>query len=88
MNPIIVYPCVYVLKCEDDCYYIGITTCLNQRLGQHWAGDGAKWTRLHKPVSVVDIVYPATLVSENEITKKYMALYGEDKVRGGSWCKV
>jgi predicted GIY-YIG superfamily endonuclease len=88
MNPILVYPVVYVLKLEDDCWYIGISTCLNQRLGQHWSGDGSKWTRLHKPVSIAEIVYPASLEIENEVTKRYMEKYGKDLVRGGSWCKV
>ena len=89
MKPVVVYPCVYVLKLTDDCWYVGITLDLNKRLAQHWTGEGAKWTRMHKPVSVEKILYPAledTL--ENDTTKEYMEKYGIEKVKGGSWCKI
>jgi predicted GIY-YIG superfamily endonuclease len=69
-------------------YYVGITMDFNKRLAQHISGHGAHWTRLWKPVRVVEIVHEgATLKLENEITKKYMDLYGSVNVRGGSWCK-
>jgi predicted GIY-YIG superfamily endonuclease len=87
MEPLLLFPCVYVLKLEDDCMYVGITLNFNQRLAQHFSGQGSKWTKLHKPVSVLEVVYPATLAIENEVTKRYMGLYG-DKVRGGSYCAV
>jgi predicted GIY-YIG superfamily endonuclease len=83
-----IYSCVYVLKCEDDCYYVGITRNLNMRMAQHWTGEGAKWTRLHKPISVVEVIYPATMESENATTQRYMELYGKEFVRGGAWCKI
>ena len=89
MDPILVYPSLYVLKLEDDCYYIGISHNLNQRWSQHYSGSGAKWTRLHKPVEVVKVIYPATEKDiENRITLEYMETYGKEKVRGGSYCKV
>lgn len=88
MEPILVHPCVYVLSLEDDCWYVGITFNLNVRLGQHWTGCGAKWTRIHKPVSVVEVIYPATRAMENQVTLRYIELHGKDKVKGGSWCRV
>lgn len=89
MKPVLVYPIVYVLKLEDDCWYVGITLDLNKRLGQHWSGEGAKWTKLHKPISVEKILFPADGETiENDTTKEYMELYGKEKVRGGSWCRV
>lgn len=89
MKGIVVFPCVYVLKLEDGCYYVGITMDLNKRLSQHWIGEGAKWTKLHKPVSVERIIFPAEGDTiENDTTKAIMELYGKENVRGGSWCKV
>ena len=89
MEGVITYPSLYVLKLEEDNYYIGMSYNLNFRWSQHWSGSGAKWTRLHKPVEVVKVIYPATEVGiENRITKEYMEVYGSDKVRGGSYCKV
>lgn len=88
MEALVLYPCVYVLLLEDDCYYVGMSYNLNIRLSQHWGGSGAKWTRLHKPLKVLEVVYPAEKTTENEITKRYMETYGSEKVRGGSWCRV
>ena len=88
MDPIIVYPAVYALRLEDDCYYIGISYNLNIRWSQHWNGTGAKWTRLHKPIEVIRVIYPAVEHDiENRITREYIELYGSDKVRGGNHCK-
>jgi predicted GIY-YIG superfamily endonuclease len=89
MKGLMIYPSLYVLKLEDDCWYVGITMDLNKRLAQHWSGEGAKWTKLHKPISVDRVIFPADQDTiENDITKEYMELYGKEKVRGGSWCKV
>ena len=89
MEGVITYPSLYVLKLEEDNYYIGMSYNLNFRWSQHWSGSGAKWTRLHKPVEVVKVIYPATEVGiENRITKECMEVYGSDKVSGGSYCKV
>jgi len=89
MEGVITYPSLYVLKLEEDNYYIGMSYNLNFRWSQHWSGSGAKWTRLHKPVEVVKVIYPATEAGiENRITKEYMEVYGSDKVRGGNYCKV
>jgi predicted GIY-YIG superfamily endonuclease len=88
MKPILVSPIVYVLECGEGNYYVGITMDFNKRLAQHLAGEGAKWTKLHPPVRVVEIIHEnANLFLENETTQRYIALYGADKVRGGSWCR-
>ncbi|MBV9512346.1 MAG: GIY-YIG nuclease family protein [Caulobacteraceae bacterium] len=34
----------YILKCADDSYYVGCTTHLLQRFGQHQAGDHDGYT--------------------------------------------
>lgn len=82
-------PCVYVLELEDDCWYVGITHNLNFRLAQHMAGGGARWTKLHKPLRVAEVIFKdASLALENATTKEYMERYGEENVRGGSWCRV
>ena len=88
-KPVLVFPIIYILELEDGCYYVGQTFNLNFRLSQHYSGQGAKWTRLHKPVSVLKVIYPATEPDlENKITKEYITRYGKDKVKGGSYCAV
>jgi putative endonuclease len=88
MEALLLYPCVYVLSLENGGFYIGSSYTLNQRLAQHWGGTGAKWTRLHKPIEVVEVIYPAMKTTENDTTKKYIEKYGAELVKGGSWCRV
>ena len=44
---------VYILSCVDDTYYTGYTTDPERRLGEHNAGNGAKYTRGRTPVDLV-----------------------------------
>lgn len=44
---------VYLLRCADDSLYTGVTKDLEQRLAQHNAGKGAKYTRGRRPVALV-----------------------------------
>ena len=41
---------VYILRCSDDSFYIGLTNDLKQRLRDHQSGDGAQYTRSRLPV--------------------------------------
>jgi putative endonuclease len=44
---------VYILQCADGTLYTGWTTDLEQRLRTHNSGQGAKYTRGRRPVSLV-----------------------------------
>ncbi|HED32991.1 MAG TPA: GIY-YIG nuclease family protein [Gammaproteobacteria bacterium] len=46
---------VYLLHCQDDSYYAGITTDLKRRLKEHNEDNkkAAKYTRARRPVKVV-----------------------------------
>lgn len=44
---------VYILKCQDNSYYTGITNDLTHRIKQHNSGKGAKYTRGRRPVKLV-----------------------------------
>jgi predicted GIY-YIG superfamily endonuclease len=88
MDPITVEPLLYVLKLENEKYYIGITYNLNFRYAQHCQGHGARWTKLHRPVGIAEVRVNATLGLENLITDEYINKYGKENVRGGSWCQV
>ena len=89
MEPILVAPMIYVLELEDDCFYVGITYNLNLRIAQHLSGTGAGWTKMHKPVKIVEVFHDGcTRQMEDEVTKRYVEIYGAENVRGGSWCKI
>jgi putative endonuclease len=44
---------VYILECADETLYTGYTTEPQRRLGEHNAGEGAKYTRGRTPVELV-----------------------------------
>ena len=46
--------CIYVLRLENACYYIGLTRNFKFREYQHANYDGSEWTKIHKPVAVVE----------------------------------
>lgn len=77
----------YVLELEDDCWYIGYTTNLNVRIADHILGKASKWTNLHKFKRIEKVVI-GNRKTEDILTKEYMDIYGKDKVRGGSWCRI
>ena len=80
------YNLVYVLKLQDDGYYVGVSSNLNARLGQHFGGTGSVWTRLHKPIRLL-AVWIGGEDKENEIARIYIERYGFDKVRGGKYLR-
>ncbi len=45
---------IYVIRCEDNSLYTGITTDIDRRFKEHIEGKktGAKYTRAHKPISI------------------------------------
>ena len=44
---------VYILLCKDGSYYTGYARDMKSRLEQHRKGQGARYTRMHKPERVV-----------------------------------
>jgi len=44
---------VYILLCEDGSYYTGYSSDPDQRLVEHMKGRGARYTRMHRPRSIV-----------------------------------
>jgi len=44
---------VYILKCLDGSFYTGYTKDVEERTRQHQNGTGSRYTRIHKPESVV-----------------------------------
>lgn len=85
---------LYALELEDGYWYIGTTVNLEKRFEQHVIGEGASWTKVHKPIRVHESrLTKITKLSrvaklEDQMTLDYVLLYGEANVRGGKWCRV
>ena len=46
---------VYVVQCSDGSYYTGYTTDVQRRVAEHNEGEGAKYTRGRRPVTLVHV---------------------------------
>ena len=60
---------------------------MENRIAQHFLGDGSKWTMLHNPIQVLACVAGDTRL-EDVVTISLMCRHGWERVRGGRWCQV
>lgn len=58
---------VYILRCNDNSLYIGITNNFINRLKQHNSGKGAKYTKGRTPLLCV---YKETGLTKSEALKR------------------
>jgi hypothetical protein len=79
---------IYVLKLENNKYYIGKTNNPEIRIDQHQGGFGAYWTKKYPVKETINIIPDCDSLDEDKYTIKYMGKYGIDNVRGGSFCKI
>lgn len=79
---------IYILKLAKGKYYVGKTSNLARRQQEHINGTASVWTRKYKPVSVVKTIPGASPFDEDRYTKEFMAKYGIDNVRGGSYASI
>jgi putative endonuclease len=62
---------VYLLRCVDNTFYIGISTDVEKRLASHNAGKGAKYTRGRRPVVCI---WREKVISESQARRREAAL--------------
>lgn len=76
---------IYALELADGMFYVGKTKkTAAQRFQEHERGNGSAWTRLHKPIKIVES-FAGDDDDENKYTLRYMREKGILKVRGGSF---
>ncbi len=79
---------IYILQLLNNKYYVGITSNLERRICEHFDGKGASWTKINKPIKVIETHDYITKFDEDIYTKMYMDKYGINNVRGGAYVKV
>ena len=85
---------LYVLALEAGKYYVGISRNVKKRFDAHQRGEGAEWTKLYKPLKVIQDIqmaycsYSKVKPYEDGKTIELMKQYGRDNVRGGIYCAV
>lgn len=81
---------LYVLRCEDDQYYVGMSKNIKARLRKHFCGRGSQWTQRYHPQEIVEVVeyhveYETLEKLEDQKTLEMMDKHGWKNVRGGRW---
>ena len=70
---------IYVLKLENNRWWIGKTKNPTSRINKHIYGKGSIWTRKNKVIATEELLEEVSLT---DITLKYMKEYGWENVRG------
>jgi len=79
---------IYVLKLQQDKYYVGKTDNPAYRLETHFKEGGSAFTKRFKPLEIHKLIPNQTAHDEQRITQEYMNTYGIQDVRGGPWTKI
>ena len=78
-------PYVYILRCADGTYYTGWTADVARRVAAHNAGRGGRYTRAHRPVTLVyqeEAADRASAMKREACIKRYTRQQKERLVRG------
>jgi len=70
---------IYVLLTEQNTYYCGYTNDVEARFQKHLSGQGAKYTKSHKPVKIVYTKEFNTKSKAMKAEKKFKSLSRVDK---------
>ena len=86
---------IYILKLENNKYYIGRSkkktdAGIQSRIKQHidQKKTAAAWCKKYKPIKIIEIKKNETKFDENKWTKIYMEKYGIENVRGGDYVRI
>ena len=81
---------IYILKLCMDKWYIGKANDNHpeHRLEDHFKNNGSGFTKQYPPIQVFKVIPHSDHFDEDKITLQYMAIYGIDNVRGGSFCEI
>lgn len=76
---------IYILKLENNKFYVGKTKNILIRYKQHVNGNGSFWTKKFKPIHIDKLIYDCDDFDEDKYVKIYMSIHGIDNVRGGTY---
>lgn len=79
---------IYVIALQKGKYYIGKTDNPQIRLSNHFNNNGLEWTKIYKPINIIEIIPNCDSYDEDKYVLKYMYKYGIQNVRGGSFLSI
>jgi predicted GIY-YIG superfamily endonuclease len=84
VNEVKVNEVIYVIRLENNKYYIGKTNNIERRFIEHCSSNN-KWLKMYKPIEVIETYHIESIFSEDLYVKEYMNKYGINNVRGGTY---
>lgn len=79
---------IYIIKLENNKYYVGKTLYPDFRINDHFNSIGSIWTRKYKPIELLQLIDNCDDYDEDKYVIKCMEEYGINNVRGGSFNQV
>ena len=58
---------IYIVRCKDGSLYTGYAKYIEQRIAKHNSGQGAKYTKIRRPV---ELVYQEMFNTKSEALKR------------------
>lgn len=79
---------VFVLSLQSNKYFIGYALNLDSEINKHFNGQGCEWTKIYKPVKVIQTIRTRNIQETEKTTIEYIRKYGWENVRGHHWNKI
>jgi hypothetical protein len=79
---------IYIIELENSKFYVGRTYHVNNRILEHFNECGSVWTKLHHPKCIIEQHDNCDVFDEDKYVIKFMAEYGIDNVRGGTFSRI
>jgi len=82
--------CVYILRCQNNYLYTGMTNNLRKRMKAHENGSGSKFVRSHSPFKMIKVIYCIDEKEARKLEYSLKKLKRRDKFRvlGMEYCDV
>lgn len=78
---------IFILLLQKNKYYIGMCNHPNQ-IQDYFKGRGPRWLIKYKPLKIVEVISPCDIFDIDKHTKRYMARFGLNNVRGGAYTSM
>jgi len=79
---------IYILKLEEEKYYVGRSINVEKRLEQHFEKQASAWTRKYPVLDILEKIESSDEFDEMKYTLRMMGKFGIDNVRGGPFCEI
>ena len=60
---------IYILKCDQDKYYVGKSNNADFRIKDHFEKGGSQWTKKYKPIEAKNVAKAMVAIAQNHDQK-------------------